>query len=194
MDTPTIAAYYREADPMKRKKLLEESIAAGEEPEENAIRKEIWKIRYQDAAEQGAGSRADGFLALWMIMEFNRDAGNKFFGGKGARKELKKTLDKLQFQEVQAKSDLHKELMYRECVHLVNLYLELCKSDRSYNTILCGLMKISEESARTKIQKDIYETAIQLPASINMEAELGLITRAAKEVYALHFPEEGNLE
>ena len=41
MDTPTIAAYYREADPMKRKNLLEQSIEAGEEPEENAIRKEL---------------------------------------------------------------------------------------------------------------------------------------------------------
>ena len=40
MDTPTIAKYYREKDPMERLKLLEQSIAAGEEPEENRIRKE----------------------------------------------------------------------------------------------------------------------------------------------------------
>ena len=37
MDTPTIAKYYREKDPMERLKLLEQSIAAGEEPEENKI-------------------------------------------------------------------------------------------------------------------------------------------------------------
>ena len=35
MDTPTIAKYYREKDPMERLKLLEQSIAAGEEPDEN---------------------------------------------------------------------------------------------------------------------------------------------------------------
>ena len=46
MDTPTIAKYYREKDPMERLKLLEQSIAAGEEPEENKIRKELWEIRY----------------------------------------------------------------------------------------------------------------------------------------------------
>ena len=45
MDTPTIAKYYREKDPMERLKLLEQSIAAGEEPEENRIRKELWEIR-----------------------------------------------------------------------------------------------------------------------------------------------------
>ena len=43
MDTPTIAKYYREKDPMERLKLLEQSIAAGEEPEENRIRKELWE-------------------------------------------------------------------------------------------------------------------------------------------------------
>ena len=48
MDTPTIAKYYREKDPMERLKLLEQSIAAGEEPEENKIRKELWDIRYSD--------------------------------------------------------------------------------------------------------------------------------------------------
>ena len=53
MDTPTIAKYYREKDPMERLKLLEQSIAAGEEPEENRIRKELWEIRYSDKAETG---------------------------------------------------------------------------------------------------------------------------------------------
>ena len=42
MDTPTIAEYYREPDPMVRKKLLDKSIEAGEEPENNAIRRELW--------------------------------------------------------------------------------------------------------------------------------------------------------
>ena len=59
MDTPTIAKYYREKDPMERLKLLEQSIAAGEEPEENRIRKELWEIRYSDKAETG-DTRAGG--------------------------------------------------------------------------------------------------------------------------------------
>lgn len=33
MDTPIIALYYRESDPMKRKMFLDQSIAAGEEEE-----------------------------------------------------------------------------------------------------------------------------------------------------------------
>ena len=50
-DTPTIALYYKEHDPMKRKMFLDQSIAAGEDEEANAVRKEIWEIRYGGPSE-----------------------------------------------------------------------------------------------------------------------------------------------
>ena len=78
MDTPTIIQYYNEMDPAKRLALLNLSIESGEEPELNAIRKDLWEIRYKDKAQSGGDTRADGFLALWMKMEFNKDHGNKF--------------------------------------------------------------------------------------------------------------------
>ena len=64
-DTPTIALYYKEHDPMKRKMFLDQSIAAGEDEETNAVRKEIWEIRYGGPSELGPDTRADGYLALW---------------------------------------------------------------------------------------------------------------------------------
>ena len=61
-DTPTIALYYKEHDPMKRKMFLDQSIAAGEDEEANAVRKEIWEIRYGGPSELGPDTRADGYL------------------------------------------------------------------------------------------------------------------------------------
>lgn len=194
MDTPTIEQYYREHDPLKRKQLLETSIAQGEEPENNEIRKKIWEIRYRDKAETGGDDRADGFLALWMIMEFNRNAGNKFFGARGARKDIEKQLKKLQFQEFANGSEQERELLYRECCHLVKTYMELCESDKSYTSMLCGIMTMSDDKAKAKLQKDMYETAIVLPASLGMEKELELIVKATREMYELHFPGEGGLK
>ena len=78
MDTPTIIQYYNEMDPAKRLALLNLSIESGEEPELNAIRKDLWEIRYKDKAQSGGDTRADGFLELWMKMEFNKAHGNKF--------------------------------------------------------------------------------------------------------------------
>ncbi|HJB29658.1 MAG TPA: hypothetical protein IAA06_12840 [Candidatus Blautia faecavium] len=194
MDTPTIAQYYREADPMKRKALLEQSIEAGEEPEANAIRKELWDLRYEGPSELGPKTRADGYLGLWMLMEFNRDAGKRIFGGKSARKEIVKSLSKLKFKEIREKSALHEELLYRECCHLVKLYMELSEKDKSYNSVLCGILTMNSEKAKKKLQHDIYETAILLPPSIGMEEELELITKAAREMYEVHFPGEGGIE
>lgn len=193
MDTPTITAYYRESDPLKRKELLTQSIEAGEEPEKNEIRKELWEIRYREQAQTGNGARADGYLGLWMAMEFNRNSAGKLFGSRGARKEIARHLEKLKFSELSAGSPLHKELLYRECCHMVKTYMELCARDRNYNTVLCGIISMSSDRSKEKLQRDIYETAVLLPRNIGMEQELALITRAAREMYELQFPGEGGM-
>ena len=192
MDTPIIAKYYREKEPMERLKLLEQSIAAEEDPEGNKIRKELWEIRYSDKSEAG-DTRADGYLGLWMTMEFNRNSGSRFFGTRSAKKEIGKYLTKLKFQEIQEKGGLYQELLYRECCHMVLVYMDLCQTDKSYNTTLCGLIHIKEDSARSKLQRDIKETAVDLPGALGMEAELGIITRAAREIYRQYYPNEGNI-
>lgn len=192
MDTPTIAKYYREKEPMERLKLLEQSIAAEEDPEGNKIRKELWEIRYSDKSETG-DTRADGYLGLWMTMEFNRNSGSRFFGTRSAKKEIGKYLTKLKFQEIQEKGGLYQELLYRECCHMVLVYMDLCQTDKSYNTTLCGLIHIKEDSAKSKLQRDIRETAVDLPGTLGMESELGIITRAAREIYRQYYPNEGNI-
>ena len=192
MDTPTIAKYYREKEPMERLKLLEQSIAAEEDPEGNKIRKELWEIRYSDKSEAG-DTRADGYLGLWMTMEFNRNSGSRFFGTRSAKKEIGKYLTKLKFQEIQEKGGIYEDLLYRECCHMVLVYMDLCQTDKSYNTTLCGLIHIKEDSAKSKLQRDIRETAVDLPGTLGMESELGIITRAAREIYRQYYPNEGNI-
>ena len=182
-DTPIIALYYREHDPMKRKMFLDQSIAAGEDEEANAVRKELWELRYGEPSEAVSGTRADGYLALWMAMEYSKDTAGKLFGLKRARKEIEKNLARLKFRE----------MLYRECCHMVKTYMELCEKDKTYNTTLCGIVPISEKSAKSKLQKDVYTTAIVFPEEINMQEELEMITKAAREAYEAHFPGEGGL-
>ena len=67
MDTPIIAQYYRETEPEKRKELLEQAIASGEDQEANKIRKEIWEARYKGTTNEGG--IADGYLKFWMALE-----------------------------------------------------------------------------------------------------------------------------
>ena len=193
MDTPTITQYYREADPAKRLALLNMSIEAGEEPELNKIRRELWDIRYQDKSELGGDTRADGLIALWLLMECNRDSAKRFMGVRGGRKEILKQLDKMKFQEIRAKGKDYEDMLYRECCHMVKTYMELSESDKAYNSTLFGILKMSSEQAKDKLKADIYHTAVELPQTLKLEEELGMITRAAREMYELHFPGEGSL-
>ena len=143
MDTPIIAHYYRETEPEKRKELLEQAIASGEDQEANKIRKEIWEARYKGTTNEGG--IADGYLKFWMALE---------------------------------------------CQHLVRFYMDLCEKDKNYNSVLCGLITIKKDSAKAKLQRDIYETAILLPQEIGLEEDLDLLTKAAREMYELQFPVE----
>ena len=188
MDTPIIAQYYRETEPKKRKELLEQAIASGEDQEANEIRKEIWEARYRGATNDGG--LADGYLKFWMALEFNRNTGHKVFGSGRAQKEIRNELDDVKFREIRAKSPLHEELLYRECRHLVRFYMNLCEKDKNYNSILCGLVTIKKDSAKAKLQRDIYETAIRLPQELGLENELDILTKAAREMYELQFPGE----
>ena len=120
MDTPIIAKYYRETEPEKRKELLEQAIASGEDQEANKIQKEIWEARYKGTTNEGG--IADGYLKFWMALEFNRNAGHKVFGSGRAQKEIRKELDDVKFREIRAKSALHEELLHRECASCQILY------------------------------------------------------------------------
>lgn len=191
MDTPTIAQYYRETDPAKRRELLDQIIAEEGNTEENQARKEIWDARY--CMKSDLGGQADGYLKFWMTIEFNRSSGNRLFGSKGARRDLQKELDQVHFRELAQKSDLHRELVYRECEQLVKMYMDLCQTDKSYNTILCGLITMKKEDVKAKIQNDIYETTVKVPRTLEMEEELALLTKAARKVFEDYFPGEGGL-
>ena len=191
METPIIAQYYKETEPEKRKKLLDQAIESGEEQDANEIRKEIWEARYKGTTNEGG--LADGYLKLWMTLEFNRNAGHKIFGAGRAQKEILRELDDVKFREIRNKSALHEELLYKECKQLVKLYMDLCEKDKNYNSVLCGLVTIKKDSAVAKLKRDIYETTIRLPQELGLEKELDLVSKAAREVYELQFPDEGGM-
>ena len=117
----------------------------------------------------------------------------KAMNRRGGRKEIMKQLNKMKFQEICAKGKDYEELLYRECCHMVKTYMELSESDKAYNSTLFGIMKMSSERAKDKLKADIYDTAVVLPQTLKMEEELGIVTRAAREMYELHFPGEGSL-
>ena len=196
MDTPLVAQYYREEDPKKRRRILEQSIAGGEQPEENAIRKELYEVRYGQSSNAAKDAPADGYLGLWMLLEYNRGVGTGLFGGgiKRACKEIGRRLQALRFEEYQSRGGLYADLHYQEVCHMVRSYMKLCQTDHTYNSTILGMLQMSEENRKNKLRNDIREVALELPRTLGMEDELALLTRAAREVYEEFYPFEGGLD
>ena len=194
MDTPTIAAYYRESDPMKRKALLEQSIADNEDPEGNEIRKRIWEKRYAGKSSSDRNSRPDGYMALWMTLEYNKNASGGLFGKGRSRKEILKALSKTGIPDFQNGTELERELIYREVLHMVATYAALCEMDKTYGSLAFGLMNMKEKDVTAKLKNDLYETGIRLAHDSGLSNELSIIAKATKEFYERKYPEDGSLD
>ena len=194
METPLIADYYRETNPVKRRRILEKAIAEGEDTEENRIRKELYDVRYSGTSEVSRDTPADGYLGLWMLLEYNKNTGTGLFSSvKRPRREIRKRLDALKIQEYIQKGELYESLVRAELSHMVRTYLSLCKTDRSYSSGVLGLLPLGDERVEGKMRADVREIARELPKTLGLEEELAPITRAIEEVYEEFFPYEGGV-
>ncbi|MBR2764735.1 MAG: hypothetical protein IKE03_01965 [Blautia sp.] len=196
MESPIITRYYKEPDPVKRRRMLEEAIASGEgDPRENEIRQELYRLRYQGNAQGKKDVPADGFLALWMTLEYNRNTGRGFFGAdmRRAVKEIRGHLERLKFKEYQEKGGLESELFYKEVCHMVRIYIDLCATDHSYNSTIFGMFRMGADQSKNKIMADVRDVAVRVPETLELQEELAIVTKAAAEVYEEAFPYEGGL-
>ena len=181
--------YYKETDPMKRKELLEQSIAAGEDPAGNPIRMELWEARYREKS-QNKNERADGFLKLRMVMNYAGDNSTGIFGYRGVKRDIRKALKKLNFEELKQKDEATRKLLYKECYHMGQLYLYLCENDRTYGSTLLGMMALNKEKLQDKIGADIFNVACKVPTRLEMEEELEPLLSAVIDAYIYTYPQE----
>lgn len=194
MDTAALRKeYYKEANPVKRKHLLELLVQEEGETEENRIRRELYGVRYAKPSQVDKNVPADSFLALWMAMEYNKNVGGGLFGLdiKRAQKEIRKHLTQTGITKYLARGGEEERLLKEELCHMVRVYMSLSMSDRSYGTTLFGLMKMDDDHLKDKLREDMRAVARDLPLKIRMEQELSPIGEAIEAVYEEFFPFEG---
>lgn len=184
---PWPQCYYDELDARKRKDLLDKAIENGEgAPEENAVRQKLWALRYGQPKKNMPP--ADGYAGLWITMNlWRRDTASRF-RVRAAVKELSGMLKQLGIDAPQA-SSLEQELVYRELVHAVRLYLSTC-TEGSYNTRFLGMVRLKPEQLVDKIVNEICGVAYELPERLGMEEQFAPLRRAAYEAFSAAYPEE----
>lgn len=180
-------SYYASTDGMKRKKALDKAIAMGLEPAENEIRMKIWKKRY------GSRDGVDEMLAGWINLLYFANVVKTDRKMKWHKKEMKQTLDGLCFDILKEYGEAAEEILYLEFFHLVDFYLDICKNDKKYGSVLLGLGSMSPEKVAYKMAKEVYMVCYKVPPMIGTVKEFALFRKASLDSFAMKMPSYENL-
>ena len=176
--------YYETFDAEKRRQLLAEAMAAGEGgAAENEIRRRLWELRY--AKPRKNAPPADRYIALWLALDHWRKAGLAPRQERAARKELAGYAALLQ---PEGDAALVRPLVHSELVHAVRLYLSTC-AQSNYGTMLMGLVRLKDEQLIAKAAKEVAEVTCLVPRWAGMAEDFALLAPAAREAFALVFPD-----
>lgn len=192
MTSELIRNYYEESAPLKRKAILEESLAKGEEPEANQIRRELWDCRYAGIIDKKTQERADGYMKLWMTLKFFSGSRMGVLGRKRNQKEIRGLLKELGFEKMLSYGPVGEQVLYQECYHAARVYMVSCSEDRRYASTLLGLMTISKERVQEKIATDTALAAKFIPEQLQMVEELRIFSEGSIQAYKDLFPGDAN--
>lgn len=174
--------YYQETNPDVRREILLDALKKEDTPA-NRLRQRLLDLRYSKPARAKDGQWTDAYIKLWMALKFAAQYANSFFGGRGARRDVRRLLEELQIARILEEGSEARELLYREFYHGACVYLRICASDRNYSSTLMGMVPMKEDSVQAKIARDIYESLYVGARFAQAEEELSLFRQAAKEAF-----------
>lgn len=179
--------YYQETDPARRRQILMKALER-EDTAADRIRERLWDLRYKEMPRSKEGQWTDEYIRLWMALRFAAQYANSFFGGRGAKKEVRKILDGLKIASFLQEGQEARELLYREFYHGACVYLKTCSTDRNYSSAFMGMVPMKEASVQAKIARDIYESLYVGVRAVQAEEELALFRQAAKAAFDDYMP------
>ncbi|MBR2189729.1 MAG: hypothetical protein IJ860_10055 [Eubacterium sp.] len=182
--------YYRETDRAKRKLLLDQAISEEGMTPENELRLHLYNSRYGDS--EAAGREVDIFIRGFMTLEYLK-SGSKFFMSKRkVNKEMASVRSDWQFDKAAEYGAAGQDILYKELCNLVLLYIQICRRDKAYGSILFGLGQVKEGTLTRRVSDDIFRIACELPRLMDRQDELDIFTRAATRTFCEQFPEESD--
>ena len=157
-------SYYREIDPKIRLALLDEADKANLTPEDNEIRRRLHRMRYS-----GKNLEKDLFIKAWLDIQYLAEASNGFIFKRKDPERFRKIMQGIGVCNL---DDRHyRGLIYQELVHLAMLYITLCEQDRTFNSFMLGLGRLSDTSLSKKIRVNIEKVAVEIPKSYGLADE-----------------------
>ena len=130
-------AYYKEMNPEKRKKILNELKQSADEKEWE-LRKRLFDIRYTKTKK---GDYADEFLRGWLELRVVSQNLDHLFSERKNVRLSKNILHKMCLDQTEVYPE---EVLYQEMCNLTGRYISSCLKVTNYSSFLWGLGKISD--------------------------------------------------
>lgn len=176
--------YNRSTDAETKKKHLDELIAT-DPSEANLFRRLVWEKRF---TKNGKITGEDAFLNSFIALNFQQEQLTSFLGHKRAAKEVGVIYD--QFMLSDHLEDYQKEVLYQEYRNLVSIYVQLCRHDPKYRSMILGLGTLKEEDLSYKLAKDLYRIVCGAPRLCNRAEDFRLLSVAARDSFYSYFPDD----
>lgn len=183
--------YYNELEPSKRKELLKACVDAFPEDKLNTLRKELWTIRYTDPK-----TKTDSVdLFLWHcvnLLYIYKTSGRTLFNKSGI-KEILKIRTAMGCEQAQKFGTDGQKVLYQEFLNAVQRYYHVCSGDKCYHKKLFGLAVMRNEEYHKKLTQDAWRLAEGLKEKFDINGEMDLFCKAAKDAYFKFEPQAEKL-
>ncbi len=141
--------YFREFDPVKRKKILDAlQPEAGEEEALTQLRA-LFSLRYEPSRRIGYIDHFIGAISTLRDIAYNP-------GGRlSERKNTGLVQNAVHTLCLDRGGEFSREILYRELCQLIACYIDMCRDDTHYQSVVLGLGRMSSESLIGKISSDM---------------------------------------
>ena len=178
--------YRRETDRARRRDILER--VRKEYPDDKGveIRQRLWDARYDNKNGYDVDYFIRGFINLQSLKRRVYLPGEK----RRLRREIESIKKDWQFAECLSYGETGANALYDELFNMTLLYIELCRRDKTYNSVLWGLGHIAEDKQTQKVINEIKEIAEAIPAKVEAKEELEPFPKAAMDALRSAYPNE----
>lgn len=172
--------YYREALRERRKEILDEAIGEEGLSPENELRQQLLEKRYGKKIDKGQS--VDYFIRAFMTLRYLDGSNSKRFFRKKQLREIEGIKSDLQFALAEPYGELGQKVLYQEFCNLSRVYINLCRTDRNYSSVILGIGKMKEGTLSSKIAKDLFTVTTDVPFQMGVADEFALLSDAAEQV------------
>lgn len=206
--TELLDRYYTELHPEKRRQLLDELSASGNDAL-GALREALFQKRYQWTARFGEYADNYLYILIRILQEQNMppgaisrlsDAISRMFRKTDAEAEtysleqrrMLRLLQAFGKEEAEAYGEEGEADLHRELVNAVLRYFDTCRSP-AYRRKLFGTMMPSDAERAMHIRKDAWDLSYGMAEVFRLQNESGFLCSAVSEAYGLFAPDDAPL-